>query len=438
LPKRYALRDYPDITHTVRCQFPVPWWDQAFALTLGRESPNPRPVFYKIIHNYFGPYTSGFISYSDGVHDDVNKTVWSRLGWQPGAQPRDILREYTRCFFGAEVAEAAADGILALERNWEGPLAENGSVDATLALWQQLEQKAQGLRGNWRWQLCLLRAYYDAYTRHRLLSETALEREVNRALAAAPTRGADAVMDAADLLLERAVRHHVRKEWRARVEQLCAELFRTVKLQTSVKLYQASGYERGAVLDFLDYPLNNRWWLQDEFARIRRMSAEADKLKALDLICHWEQPAVDSSYDEVGNIARSPRVVRGEGLNTDPAMERNPNPTFWWWDEGFSRRRLSWQTSLDWPLAVAYHHLDAKASYRIRLTGYGQAIVRANGQLLTPTLDGKGIGEFKQFPVPPSLLQEGKLLLTFDRPQDEAHLNWRQQSRVSEVWLLKD
>ncbi|MBI3851368.1 MAG: hypothetical protein HY298_13990 [Verrucomicrobia bacterium] len=30
-----------------------------------------------------------------------------------------------------------------------------------------------------------------------------------------------------------------------------------------------------------------------------------------------------------------------------------------------------------------------------------------------------------------------KWFLTFDPLPDEAHLNWRQQSRVSEVWLLK-
>ena len=177
LPQRFGLRDYPDITHTVRCQWPVVWWDPAFALTLGRECANPRPVFSKLIQNWFGPYTSGFISYSDGVHDDVNKTVWSMSGWNPDLEPREILVQYTRFFFGPAVAESAADGILALEKNWEGPLAENGSVDATLALWQRLEREAPELRGNWRWQLCLLRAYYDAYTRHRLLYETELEHE---------------------------------------------------------------------------------------------------------------------------------------------------------------------------------------------------------------------------------------------------------------------
>jgi hypothetical protein len=45
-------------------------------------------------------------------------------------------------------------------------------------------------------------------------------------------------------------------------------------MQTSVKKYNASGEERGAILDFLDYPLNNRWWLSDEFAKIRKMIAK--------------------------------------------------------------------------------------------------------------------------------------------------------------------
>jgi len=439
LPERYGLRDYPDITHTVRCQFPVVWWDPAFHMTLGRECVNPRPVFYKLIQNYFGPYTSGSISYSDGVNDDVNKAVWSMLGWNPEVSPREILVQYARCFFGAKAAESAADGILALEKNWEGPLPENGGVDATLELWQRLESEAPELRGNWRWQQCLLRAYFDAYTRQRLIYESELEREASRALANASTLGAGAAMDAALAVVQRAVTHPVRKEWRARIGELCAELFKSIKLQTSVPMYQASGAERGAVLDTVDYPLNNRWWLEDEFARIRKLPTEMEKLKRLELIRTWEAPGPGSFYDAVGNIAKSPRVIRGGGLNTDPVMERNPNPGYWWWDDGQSRRRLSWQTTMDWPLGLAYHHLDAAATYRVRLTGFGQARLRANGHLLTPTQDARyEIGEFKEFPLPSGLVKDGKLILTFDSLPEEARINWRQQSRVSEVWLLKD
>jgi hypothetical protein len=247
-------------------------------------------------------------------------------------------------------------------------------------------------------------------------------------------------MDAALALLARAVSNPVAKEWRARIGALCQELFQSIKLQTSVPLYQASGYERGAVLDFVDHPLNNRWWLEDEFDRVRALPSEAAKLKALELIARWENPGPGSFYDEVGNIAKSPHVMRGEGLNTDPAMEKNPNPGYWWWDEGSSRRRLSWQTSLDWPLGLSYHHLDERTAYRVRATGYGQIKLRANGQLLAPApaRDAKiDIGEFVEFPVLAGLIKGGKLVLTFDPLPEEAELNWRKQSRLSEVWLLK-
>jgi len=63
----------------------------------------------------------------------------------------------------------------------------------------------------------------------------------------------------------------------------------------------------------------------------------------------------------------------------------------------------------------------------VRLTGYGEARLRLNGELAKSTLYGKGIGEFKEFPVPGPLLKDGKLVLTFD-PLEEGHLNWRQQS----------
>ena len=83
LPAKYKHRHYPDLTHTVRCQYPTENWDQAFALTEGREVCNPQPFYYAKVHNRFAPFTDGFISYSDGSHDDVNKVVWSQMGWNP-------------------------------------------------------------------------------------------------------------------------------------------------------------------------------------------------------------------------------------------------------------------------------------------------------------------------------------------------------------------
>jgi hypothetical protein len=436
LPEKYRLRHYPDITHTVRCQYPVPWWDPAFSLTLGRECPNPRPAYYAYLHNWLAPYTDGFLTYSDGIHDDVNKVIWSARGWDPRVDVRDALKDYAKVFFLPDLADSAADGILALEKNWEGPLSENGGVEGTLSHWQALEVKAPQLKDNWRWQLCLLRSVYDAYARRRLLHETQLEEEANASLAKARDWGADRAMKDAQEILHLATTEPAAPDLHRRIVELCDALFKSIGLQTSVQKYQASGPERGAILDHVDYPLNNRWWLEDEFEKVRAMGSEQARLRRLEEIRTWENPGPGSFYDNVGHVAKSPHVVRGEGWNTDPLMDRNPNPGHWWWDGGFSRRRLSWQVSMDWPIAVRYERIDPNADYVIRITGYGDALTRINGNRVAPTTYGKGIGEIKEFPVPRDAVQSGQIVVTWDQP-DEAHLNWREQSRISEIWLLK-
>ncbi len=214
-------------------------------------------------------------------------------------------------------------------------------------------------------------------------------------------------------------------------------IVRSVCLQTSVPRYFASGAERGAFLDFIDYPLNNRWWLEDEFAKVTALPTEAEKCQRLETIGTWESPGPGSFYDDIGHVGRSPHVRRGEAAITDPIMQHTAQPTFWWWDDGQSRARLSWQCTMDWPLGVVYEGLDPQGTYTVRLTGYGQSLLRLDGDLVTPYVDGKEIGEFKEFNVPPHSVQDGRLVLTWDGPTNESQLNWRRKSRVAEVWLLK-
>ena len=115
---------------------------------------------------------------------------------------------------------------------------------------------------------------------------------------------------------------------------------------------------------------------------------------------------------------------------------RQPEPTFWWWDQGKSRARLSWQVTM-WPIALVYEGINLNGAYIVRSCGFGQALLRINGELIAPTLNGKLMGEFKEFPVPSDAVKTGKLTLTWDRPKGEEHLNWRNKSRLAEVWLLK-
>lgn len=436
LPEQYELRWYPDITHNKLCQYQVPDWDQAFALTLGREAINPRPTEFARIFNREAAYTDGFVSYSDGAHDDINKIVWSALSWDPTRSVRDILTEYARVYFNSAVANEAADGILALEKNWHGPLVDNGAVEGTLRSWQHLEKAAPQLESNWRWQMCLLRAYYDAYIRHRLINETALETQANGLMAEAAKFGPDRAMDEATEVLNTAVSHPVSADLRQRIVDLCDQLFHSIGLQTSVPKYHAIGEERGAVLDFVDYPLNNRWWLEDQFKEIRQLGSNEAKVNRLRQLASWAHPGPGSFYDDLGNIANSPHAIY-DGFGDRPkgqAIEREP--TFWWWDQGKSRARLSWQVT-QWPRSVTYEGLDPKGVYVVRSSGYGQALLRMNGDRVEPTVNGTKMGEFKEFRVAEQYLKNRKLVLTWDAPQNEENLNWRQHSRLAEVWLIK-
>jgi len=436
LAKEYGLRHYPDITHTVRSQYPTAWWDPAFAFTLGREPINPEPVRYAYVHNVYAPFTDGFITYSDGMNDDVNKTVFSALGWDSRRDVRGILVEYCRLFFGGELAERAADGILALERNWHGSLAENGGVEATLTLWRDLEAANPQLDGNWRWQSCLLRAYYDAYLRSRSMFEEELEQQANEALLEAGNVGASLAMDWAEAILGRAESEAPKPELRRRIVELCDALFQSIGLQTSVEKYQASDGQRGGVLDYVDLPLNNRWWLEDEFEKVRALPTEEQRVARLHTIATWENPGPGGYYDDVGNVAKSPHVIRGEWFNTDPNVRRGPNPDFMWWDGGMTRVRHSWIGKMDWPLGLRYEGLDPDCAYVVRTTGLRDCFLGIDGERVEPTIDGREIGELKEFPVPKSAYEDGIIVLTFDRPH-EPEINWRQQSRLSEVWLIK-
>src|SRR5260370_8040262 len=71
IPKKYPIRHYPDITHSTQAQFAVPDWDVAYAVTEGREGPNPSPTQKRAI---FPPYIHiriRFLPYPAAVHDPL-------------------------------------------------------------------------------------------------------------------------------------------------------------------------------------------------------------------------------------------------------------------------------------------------------------------------------------------------------------------------------
>ena len=199
------IRMYPDITHSLSAQYPVPDWDLAYAMTLGRECINPRPTDEKHIHNRFAHNGTGSISYSEGTNDDVNKFIWSDQDWDPQLAVEETLQDYARLFISADYAKSIAAGIMELEANFRGPLVSNKQVSRTIKHFQELEKHASAeMMQNFRFQMCLLRAYYDAYIQMRLIHEMKLEQLSLKTLSQAKVTGSASAMAEAKAILKKA------------------------------------------------------------------------------------------------------------------------------------------------------------------------------------------------------------------------------------------
>jgi hypothetical protein len=436
VPAKYPIRHYPDITHSRSCQYPVPDWDTAFAVTQAREVINPRPLGQARIFRLLQKHTNGFITYSEGCNDDVNKFVWSALGWSPDADVVEVLREYSRYFLGVKYTDSFAQGLLALEKNWEGSTQTNANIYVTLRQFQALEKAATPQdRLNWRFQQALYRAYYDAYVRSRLLYETQLEDEAMGQLRQARLKGALKAVDEAEKTLDKAVTQRVSADWRARVFELGEALFQSIRMQLSVERYQAISVGRGANLDTIDRPLNNRAWLLSRFASIRRAGTETDRLKQIDEILNWTNPGPGGFYDDLGNPACQPHLVRGPGFNDDPAFfvsalthfEDRPQDRKSWWNQALAL--------YDAPLHMRYGGLDPAGRYRVRAV-YGRGPIRlvANERFEIHPPERRSY-EPIEFDIPPEATTGGVLNLRWYGEPDRGG-NGR-SCPIAEVWLLK-
>ena len=151
-------------------------------------------------------------------------------------------------------------------------------------------------------------------------------------------------------------------ELRARVFELAEALFQSIRMQLSVARYQAISIGRGANLDTIDRPLNNRPWLLARFAEVRQSDSEAERLRRIDAILNWTDPGPGGFYDDLGNPARQPHLVHGSGFRVtggdDPAFFASPLTHF----EDFPSLRTSWKDQAlalyDAPLQMRYTGLD--------------------------------------------------------------------------------
>ncbi|MCR8631688.1 hypothetical protein [Paenibacillus radicis (ex Xue et al. 2023)] len=456
IPDKYPIRRYEDITHNFHCQYPVVNWDLAFALTLGRESINPRPLAEKYIHNLLESYAIGNISYSEGINDDVNKFIWSDQDWDSKTEAIETLREFARFFIADAYTEGIAQGLLALEKNWEGPLAVNEGVDQTFNQWRMIEHSAPPeVLNNYRFQMGLLRAYYDAYIKRRLIYETELELEAMDALKSAPSLGALVTLEQAEAALLRAKTHPVAESYRQRCWELADELFKNIGAQLSVTKHQAIALGRGAFMDAIDFPLNDSRWLSAQNAIIREMDNEQDRLNAIDQIVNRTNPGPGGYYDNLGSYKGWQRVDKGKGWENDPGYLESPRMAHGIYllqtereiDKSAippiaSTRHVN--TLADTQLTLQYDHLDPGSSYSVKVTYVGDTAselsrdykvtlsAQAGSVLHENVLVKQGQCTQIESPIPQEAFADGKLRLTFTRVSGFKRLN------VSEIWIIRN
>ncbi len=442
VPKKYKMRFYPDITHSQWAQYPVPDWDFAYMATLNREPINPRPIDQSLIFKRLQPVAEyGFLTYSEGCNDDVNKMIWSSLGWDPKENVTDILRDYSRYFIGSQVGEQFAQGLINLERNWRGSLADNQGVDNTLGQFREMEKSATPVMlQNWRFQQALYRAYYDATIRSRLLQESAQEQRALEYLRKAPAAGSLAAMTKAGTALAKPDSPYS-ADTRARVFELAEALFQSIHMQLSVPRYQAIAVRRGANLDLIDFPLNNAPWLLKQFSEIALVQNEQDRLHRIDDIVNRTNPGAGGFYDDLGKPGLQPHLVMGTTYPEDPASLKSPMSSMVVRrDHNSPVSSCTYAETLhDFPLEMYYPDLDKNAKYRLKVVygpeGRTDLRLIANDTFEIHPFRPKDMNYTPQeFDIPAEATKNGHLKLRWNRP---AGLGGSGRGvQIAEVWLM--
>jgi hypothetical protein len=436
-------------------------------LTEGRECINPRPEDQANILRMFSPYTIGFLTYSEGCNDDVNKFVWSRLGWDPEMPAADALRDFSRCFIGAKHAEGFAQGLQNLERNWRGPLATNTSVGVTLARFQDLERAASpAMLANWRFQQALYRAYYDASLQRRLITETsALTRaqdilgrveeigwnpeplDISQTTSPRPPNGLDPalLLEQADRMLENAMVDPSGAPLRTRVRELGEALFQSIRMQLGVDRYRGEAVNRAANLETLDTPVTNIAWLRTQIAAIRKLSSANEQVTSIRLLLRRTDPGPGGFYDELGNPSNRPHLISGPGRVEDPEFRVSALTGFSYPDRLGDTAPAAWkrwaESLYDAPLKMEYRDLDPDAQYRIRIVYSGDGrrvrirLVANENHEVHPLVERAWPPKPVEFDLPHDVTTGGRLNLAWTREQGLGG-NGR-GCQVSEVWLMR-
>ncbi|MBQ7595955.1 MAG: hypothetical protein IJU45_04760, partial [Clostridia bacterium] len=295
---RFPLRFYPDVTHSVRCEYPVHYdkndWHCAFASCFGRESVDPRPQEYASLYENTKNYFCGSVSYSDGIHDDVNKVVFSALDFDSSQPVETVLNDYARAFFYKADSKKIADLVLSLEKNWEGSPAENEEIETTYSKAAGHIKTYPFLENNFRFIMLLFRAECDLLIKKRFDFERELLKKAEEKIFA------NDLGSAKEILLKDFKSDY--KNLRSKIDRHAELLNKLIGMQLDVERFGGTNWERGCTLETIDRPITDRQYILNKI----KSGSTAEDLKEIISRCRVENDEIYFSFctDGMGKIDR--------------------------------------------------------------------------------------------------------------------------------------
>lgn len=442
------IHHYPDITHNLNCQYPVPNWDLAFAIGLGREAINPRPKAQKRIHNLVAPFVVGSIGYSEGIHDDLNKFIWLDQDWNPDATTEETVKDYANFYMSSHLSTQIAKALFALEENWNNPVLNNPTIYNTFLLWQEIKNSASlTLESNFRFQMHYLRAVADYFIQSKHIVETEVVQKIeyhiqeNNYSESAINKISDLINMKSNKNLENLL-------------LLCKKigdgLYLNIGLQLSVKRHLNIAWNRGAFLDTIDISSTNVGYFQKVIANILKSNNTEIKKNLYDKERKYLKTKNNCIYENYkANHSQLPTQMP-LGSENDPAFYHTAFINFSVHllhltdaeTDKIGPINRNWLSQIssryDEPLHLFFKNISPSKKYELEVTCTKQyfgnshiTIKSSNGICVQPEiLIEKWVDTFK-CPIPFSAIENNSLLLSFTTPNGELGPN------IAEIKLLE-
>jgi hypothetical protein len=443
LPSQYELRHFPEICHPRWCQYPVPDWDRAYAAVWPRnQSIYAMPAMMRQIYTATRENTVGALPYNHtGSYNDLNKFVWTCLGWNPEASVDEILRTYAKLFFAHdftrspipgssaamdteiridEAVEYVAEALKLLEANWTGPLSRNTSTESALQYWKTIADCVGGAGKNWRVELFLNKAMIDAQVKRKVDFEKRLEREAYEVMRNAGESGnLEKVRKEVTRILERVDREFQPKD----------EFLEEMK---AMGLSDAFG-DRDEIVENIYTSFNDRYWIMDRLEVCQSM-------EDLDAIIHYEDPGPGGFYDNLGVPGEQPHLVGQFEWPVDPGFIHSPiewvdNDT----DPDDRHSKLTHALArYEQPLEMHWNNLDPYADYSMSVVYNGPFDIRikcmADEAWIVHDFIEKPGSSIVSFSLPYEATSDGELTLKWY--QDTTDI--MRGVSVSEIWITRN